>query len=891
MYSRLPEIIQAAGIYTRKTCQTALLRSFGSQRAHGGASVIREVELRFRLGAISIALVLLAALGNAQAGRIVHIQPGGAISGQTVAIEASIEEAGSLPSEARIYYRASDRDAFAYVEMRMERFRIYGDIPAGATVRNEIEYYLQVELTDGAVLTAPEGAPLSSDPYRLSVRRPGETVVSASDALVILSPNPGESVPPKQVLVAVSILQPIRQIDSSSIRIYYDGTDRTSSARITSELVVLPLATVRPGVHTVTLYSVSGRQREKLLEWSFVGPQAGLPPASAGMVAGGVSGGWAYEEVSENVRRISYLDAKFNGRQGGLEWAGRAYLSSMERGNQQPQNRFVSTLKYGAFRVTGGDAQPRFSEFTLWGVRARGVELNLRSMAFNLDFATGELRRDVEGHTWFDTTVVVVGSDTLKSQVDPTRDSTIIRQRFSYGTYGRQLTAIRPGFPISDNLTLSINVLKARDQVSSIAYGRAPKDNLVFGADIEYLTRNRKFRLTSETAVSMVNNDISGGAMKDAKQIEDLIVVNQHFDPLPTDTSIIAGGVEPVELAGKLWSELIKSSMAHRTDLMLNLYDNEFKVGYKTIGRSFRSFGSPTVLTDVAGLSIQDRIRLLNNRLYLTIGYETYADNVNGRATTTTDRNIIRAALSVYSPPAYPNVNLGFRTYDRKNDGKKQYVTLDDGRTDSTDTRVDNVQNSFNVSADQSFRYFGWDHLASLGFNTAVTDDKLNPAMDTDLSTISLNLVSRLQQLWEWRLSGAITSQTASKGTTATDYTNFNLMGRYSLIPNQVWLNGSVGMSLADGAVKSSVPQPTDPLLFDSTPRQAKVNFSRTEFSLWGDWTPNLKHSVTISLYQALHGDDGFIEYWSGRKDHNKDRSSFVDQDDRAVRLIYGYKL
>jgi len=856
---------------------------------------VSEVSIRERgalFGAFAFALLLLLTSAPevlAQGARLFHVPPGGAVAGTSLELEAVVEGSSELPTEAKLFFRPAGADAFSSTEMKVDRYTLRGEIPAAAFASAEVYYYFQTDLAGGASLSLPLGAPSSGEYFRVAVRKL-ETQATGSSAFLVLSPDPGARLSEEQTVIAVSILQSVEKVDPSTIRITLDGKDFTSSAKISAELIVLPLPAVRPGSHTVAiLRDVNGR-REKVFGWGFEGPLGKKLRPKAGPIQANVTAGTSMENVSEQDRDISFLDGRVNGSYGKFKWGARAYLSTLEKKSAQPQNRYLGTLEYGSIALRVGDVQPRFSEFTLWGVRTRGVEFSYHGFAFNLDVAQGELVRAVDGTSRLDTTWVTDDNtgDTLKSIVDPALDSIIVASVVqTAGRFKRELIAVKPGFPLSDNLTLSFNFAKAKDNVASIDWGRAPKDNLVLGFDIQAKSKSRRFLLNSETAISMFNSDISEGAMEDAKPAESMIIVNQYFEPLPTDTSILSGDAAVTELMGKLMDELIQSSLAHRTTLTLNYFHNELKLGYKTIGRSFKSLGSPTVLTDVAGVSIEDRIRMINSRLYLTIGYELYADNINGRAPTTSDRDIIRAGVSFYSPPSYPNVNLSVRMNGRKNDGVSRWSYLPDGDSLRIDTRIDNEQSQISFSLDQSFKFGGLENFASISWNQSVTDDNVNPIGSLEMGTIGLNFNSK-RQPWEWRGSFSLTSQTSQNGASNIDYNSVNLGTRYALLADRLFLGGGFGITMASGGVDNLSPQPTPPA---DSPKRQEVSFSRMELNAGAEYQITPRHLLTLSAYKATHADDSFVENWSGSKSYNSDSPSFVKQNDTSVRLVYSFKM
>jgi len=830
-----------------------------------------------------VTFAFVASNASAQGARLQHIPPGNAVAGVSLPVEVTIEGSVALPTDARVYYRRSGDDAFQFSDLRINRYSLAGEVPAAAIISGDLIYYVWVETDGGATLTLPAGAPASGEYFRLPIRSL-EKSASGGGSVVVLSPYPGSRLPEEQAVIAVSIIAGKDKIDPTSIRIYFDGKDFTSSAKITEDLLVLPLPTVRPGAHSVLVVQNKNGQETTLCSWSFEGAVNKQIRPEAGPIQANVTAGFSHDNISSQSRDVSFIDGRINGSYGKLNWGGRVYLNSLESKRLQPQNRYIGSLEYGSTVLRVGDTQPRFSEFTLWGTRSRGVEFAYHGSAFNLDVAQGELVRPVEGR--LDSMVVrnAVG-DTVKSVVDPSRDST--KAVIAAGRYKRSILDVRPGFPLTDNVTLSFNFLKAKDDTATIDWGSGPKDNVVLGADLDIKSKSRRFAFSTETAVSMFNSNTNDSVMSDAKDVEKFIVVNQNFEPLPTDTSILAGDLDKTVLAKKLLSELVKSSLAHRSTLTLNYFRNELKLSYKTIGRSFKSLGSPTIQTDVAGFSVEDRIRLLNSRLYLTVGYESYEDNINGRSPTTTERNIVRAGVSVYSPPSWPNLNLSYRIYDRNNDGTTGYVHFPSGDSLLNNTKVDNTQSQMGFSADQSFRLLGFDNLAGISYSNSATDDKINPIAALSLSTMGLNLQSK-RQPWEWRAAISTTGQSSQNGASKVDYTSFSGGARYTLIPNHLFFNAGLGETMADGEVNGmSIYDPAH----TDMPRRQIVSFSRLDLNGSAEYQITAMHLLTLSFSKAVQGDDSYLEKWNGAKDFNKDSPNFKKQDDTSIRLVYSFKM
>jgi hypothetical protein len=401
------------------------------------------------------------------------------------------------------------------------------------------------------------------------------------------------------------------------------------------------------------------------------------------------------------------------------------------------------------------------------------------------------------------------------------------------------------------------------------------------GFDLKIISANRRVEISSETAFSLYNDDISPGPMTDAKDFENFLVINQNFQPLPNDSSILEEGISTGDLVKNLGEELAASAMAHRTSLKLNYFSNELKVGYKTVGPAYKSLSSPTVLTDVQGFSIFDRIRLMNKRIYLTLGYEKYANNVNGRNATTLDRDIINVSVSYYSDPRYPNFGFGLRNYGRSNDG-----TLIEEGDFTIDNRIDHSSMSYNFRVDQAFDFAGLSHHASLFFTTDQGRDEFFPETDTDRQGIILNLSSRYGRLLDTKLSLNTESQESFQGNNSVDYLNLSASARYMAWFNRLWVSGGITFSNSSGSDEELNPEPdANPELVAKT---NNIDFSRMQFSLGSEFRWMDTHFVDFSTYYYAQTDNGYLEFHDGHTEDNDDALS--GKDNFVARLTYSYR-
>ena len=818
--------------------------------------------------------LLIGTAAHAAGERIIHTPIAVARPGMDIDIRAGIESESSA-LESRVYYRLPGQAAFRYEELMITQSGMTGAIPAESVTLEGLEYYLWVQFENNALVSYPEDAPESAPPLMVSVNYPRVAKGRIQEQAIILSPKPGEMIEDKKPLIAVSFIPALNADDLNLLHVELDGRDLTNTADVSSELLTVFAPKLVPGRHVVNIFKMIDGERQNLAAYHFFVEGEVSKTAAVTQIHGNVKGGYTHEDVSNNIRNITFLNSKLYGNLGEAKWNTRVYVSNLERGNLQPQNRFTVGVEYRGLTVKAGDTNPRFSEFTLYGVRSRGAEINVRSAYMNFDAVYGDLRRPIEGSWLPDTTYILddISGDTLETIIEPAVDNA--------GTYQRFLLGIRPGINITKNATLSFNITKVKDEENSIDYGVRPKDNVTAGFDLKVVSNNRRVEFTSETAFSLYNDDISPGAMKDAKDFENILVINQNFQPLPNDSSILEEGISTSDLLSELAEELVASAMAHRTSLKLSYYNNELKIGYKTVGSAYKSLSSPTVLTDVQGFSIFDRIRLMKKRIYLTLGYEKYANNVNGRNATTLDRNIINASVSYYSDPKYPNFGFGVRQYNRSNDG--ELIETDDFRIDS---RIDHNSASYHFRVDQAFDFAKLSHHASLFFTADQGRDKIFPELDTDRNGIILNLDSRYLKLIDTKFAINSESQESFEGKNAVDYLNVSASARYMAWQNKLWVSGGITHSKSTGSDKELNPEPeSSPELVSKTNH---IDFSRLQFSLGTEFRWIDQHFVDFSAYYYAQTDNGTLEYYDGHTVGNDD--SLSGKDNFVARLTYSYR-
>ncbi|HEY4613796.1 MAG TPA: hypothetical protein VII11_12490, partial [Bacteroidota bacterium] len=619
-----------------------------------------------------------------------------------------------------LFYRAFGETDFKEVEMLIAGRTATGTIPSEAVLPPHTEYYLEAQLTDGTKETYPIQNP-EATPQRVQVK-PRDP---KDDEVRVLSPEPGEIVDVEELIVAVSFFFAGDNVNPQATKIFLDNTD-VSSAAVFSDDVLLysPASAGSPlslGAHRlrVELYDTQGTLYHSIESSFSVSTAAAIAEEKARLQAV-VDGQAEYrnEEIKSIGTSTSYIrgDIRLNGTYGFLSFGGNTHIDNQEDPTRQPQNRF---LAYGAtdfLSVQVGDAYPKFPSYIVSGQRVRGLSANLALGFFNVDFTMGETNRLVDGTALFDTTY----ADSSAAATRPTNSSLL--QGFKYrifesGTFQRDFFAVRPSFGKGENFQLGFTYMKAKDKIGSIRYGTYPQENLVAGADLMFAFDDQKIRFESQASISIKNTDISKGSItdeeldklvkegdegskqdvEDIKKIRDLaeqfITINQNLYPL----NPVGDGLPAV---------------SYEAALSLNYFNNYIRGSVFKRGAAYSSFGNEFLQTDIAGVNISDRIRMFDNKVFLSVAYDKRNDNTANTKLGTTNFDYLNTSLTVVPGVDLPSFTFGYGINNQASDNKisrMDFVSVPISSADSVNraaarsNAIDNATNQIYLATNFDF--------------------------------------------------------------------------------------------------------------------------------------------------------------------------------------------
>lgn len=606
----------------------------------------------------------------------------------------------------------------------------------------------------------------------------------------VLAPTEPVISSPADLVIAIAIVDPDRQVDPATVHLLLDGRDVTALAEITPDAVTyVPDLALRPGAHR---FEISART----LTGSEVAPvrqefRTGTEPG--GEVNRKVTGQLAIDSMDDDVsgpgRRLRQepshtatsrlaLGTKWN------DWRleGLVYLTTDENQRFQPRNRYAFHIDRDWIGLDAGDMNYSFSPFVLQGKRSRGFGGHLRLGAVEVTALAGSIRRSVDGSV----RITPGEIDTLRT--DPSDPDTLEVPADTTtvgGTFERNIIGARLAFGRGRTFRFGLDGLRVRDDVGSIPAGLLPKDNLVLGGDVYVAPAGRRLIAEATWAASALTNDITGGAASDSlielrvggdvpdlRNWDDFIIVNPSTIPL-----------DPRRLSNLAWEAGVKGRVA----------SNVYRVRYRSVGSAFHSLAATSLRNDRAGFRLTDVFHTLDRQLELSGEYEKFADNLSRDKLFTTDTRIWGASATfVPGRGDFKHLALGLRRYGRQNDAPTPAAGGLDLRRDDTTT-------TFTVGTGY---HLGWGPGHELGLRYLRSNTRARQeATEAVQSDWSADWSTRFTKLPVALKASVGASRTSYPGTGAElTYQNYDLRGAYRLLGGRLEADASAALTAGEGS-------------------------------------------------------------------------------------------
>lgn len=815
---------------------------------------------RWCLGVIIASVWLLPVEVLWAQGTIRHHPPSYAERGEDVRL---IFEAPGINDsevlEALFFYRLGGSGSFTQQEVVFQNGR--AEIPF--TIDDEsvlfVEYYFAIRTTSGRQYLYPD---IVSDepPVTVEIVSPRVESYMQTDKVdaAVLSPAEGDAVAREDFLLTAALFYDEGAI-SGSFKLHINGRDVTEIAEISPFLIKFRDGDMGSGDQTVqilleedgTTYEVE-RWQFRVVKTAVVGREmtvSGLDATFGGDVELGASSHFISGSSTDQL--TGRLNAR--GQKGKLQYSMRGYLTTQESSRLQPQNRYYVDLNYDRqYFLRIGDTSPSFSDYTIRGRRLRGLHggLSLFDKRLQFEVASGILQRSV--------------SNLFNPIEVEERDSGngveelffLNLEQDGSGSYQRKVTGGRLAIGNREKFQFAFNALRIRDDSTSVTRIRnfrdviedrpdlhqqlsvqqfnylqqnpdelqvtstlpSPKDNLVVGTEIDFTADQQRFRFHTEFSASLLNEDISPGAL-DRQQADELgidldgnlenlfsnlswlIIINERMSTLPFKYRELDDGTTEIDLF------FPSSILASETRVEYLYGGHRLRADYRWVGPDYRSLANSTIRRDVSGISITDRFRMADNRLVFSMGGELLRDNVNNYKSSTLKTGTGRVSVGWY-PFRFdlPRVNAGFRYRKRGNDIDRYnpYVgenleksavrnyAISEGDTVQTSTPRSDALFSLNTSVTQQFSLVNAQHEAGISYSLSDLKSEVNEYGDYRNNSISFSLQSRFDGLpFQSRIAWNSTNSKAVSGLNEAKIRSFDVGLNWALMDNGLILNST----------------------------------------------------------------------------------------------------
>lgn len=706
--------------------------------------------------------------------------------GADLQISAALNNTSDI-ARVLLYYRSFGTTEFKILEMPVDRDSASVTIPAAEVAPPFIECYLLVQTNAGQQETYPY-----ENPQTIPTRIPVEPRSPKDQEVIILSPDRNDYLLPSDIYISVSLVYASDNIDRSRTQIFFDNINISPKAVMMGDLIVVSAsalpANITPGLHTITVkvYDKKGTlYHTRTRPFNVVTKEVAQEISTRAVYSANAQAELRQENIKGVITNYDRLDARGNAQYGILKSNANLHLTSEEKPDRQPQNRYFLSLDARYARVSVGDAYPHLPTTIMDGRRVRGFTADLLLGAFNMNYATGEIMR--------------------RTAVD---DST--HQLLSFR---RTLTAIRPYFGKGENFQLGFTYLRSTDQYGpsdTTSTTLTPQQNVVLGSDMLIAFDDHRIELTGQGAFSLNNTNIAAPEFTDAR-IDSSTGLSDNdkkqlkqFLPYVSKVITFNENLQPLNPAGL-------TSLVYETGLALNYFGNYLKGTYLYHGRDYNSAGTTALRNDVKGYNIFDRLRLLQNKLFLTASYEELKNNTaNTEIATTTYGNLL-TSISYYPTGNLPNVTVGYGI--NKNHNPIIYDSTLAGYDPSIAARaIDDKTNRYFIQSTYDFTSPQGRHNVTLSIDNADKNDQTPNNQDVKSfngfllvntihtfpleSTVGYAIsTNSIPQIALDTTGGVVTAKTIF---TSLNYQTVTLNGRYRLISDILRISATFAPTFGD---------------------------------------------------------------------------------------------
>lgn len=698
---------------------------------------------------------------------------------QPLSLSVELQQSSDI-ARVVLFYRQFGMSEFRSQEMQLLRDSAIAQIPASEVTAPFIEVYVVATTHTGESESLPfENPPVN--PARIIV----DPLPKTQSEIIILSPEEGELIKEGETYISLSFVYADTIIDQSKTKILLNGIDLSDKIVMYDDLLiippdVIPTEAISGGAHlSIQTFDIDGNEHGFLQRgFTVITPEQAEEIESAFQGNGNAQAESRHENIKGTKKTYNRLDARAYGAYAKFLKANILLtLTSEEKPENQPQNRYYLGLDARFAKLGLGDTYPRFPFTIMDGRRVRGFTFDLLLGVFNLNIANGELLRRVEFNSF---------PQTLK----------------------RDMTIVRPSFGKGDNFQWGFTYMKAKDQYDPTQPVTVrPQENAVFGTDLMIAFDNRRIEFTTQTAVSLNNVDISTPEFN--KDSIDAAIARGTFsandgDQLKKFLPILKIFITPNENLVPI-NPVGGTSLVYETALSFNYFGNYLKGTYIVHGKDYNSASATSLRKDIRGFNIVDRLRILDNRLFLTGSFEKLENNTASSEIATTTYRTINTSVSYFPSNTLPNITVGYGVNSNSNPIDSDTTGKDQVGKQIAFRALDDKTTRYFLQTSYDFSYLGR-HNASLNLDISdkvdFTFKKQNVSTFNAIVLVSTVHDPRLESTVGFAISSLsfpqfnTVTETTEQGTLS--YQTLTLNGRYKLYEDIVRLNATFAPTFGD---------------------------------------------------------------------------------------------
>ncbi len=690
-----------------------------------------------------ISIIILIGLicgGNrfAYAGNIFHDVPAPVVMGEALHLEVNSMNNQITLYEPMLFYRMQSEQNFRSMHLKREGLVLYADISTTQFHPGNFQYYFAYQDAAGRVHYLPENDP-QDHPFQVQIlpsKSAGGKIASNQIPVLLLSPEPNAVIPSDELLIAFSVPLEVEHPENYQYKLYIGGVDVSRLLQRDDHLLSFSPGTIRSGLHNIEfkMYDSNG----KIVATKEVSFRITARPSRK-------KGFNSRTSIFVDNRLQTIANHSQNYYRGGLNFAAgykkfdfgaQTLVSSEESYSRQPVNKYSLFVRYNFsprsnIYLRAGDFSRDIDPLSFWGKRVRGLNVGFMTRFFNFDYGYGETYRAVEG------------------KLDSTGKIS------QYGTYKQKFISFRPQFNFGSHFTWALDLLNARDDIHSIAYGSNPKEKLVMGTAVSLNLDNNRIVFKGSFQASIKNEDAVGKIDFDS--------LADRYDLTGSDRDAAQKFVNLMDKTGFLTLTQGLSpipSVGWQAEARFRYFNHSLRALYKGIDPEFTTPGNPYLLRDIKGLFITDNVRMLNNQIFLNLYFKNYHENLS-QGDAKTRNTEIGGAISYFPFNTLPSVTLSYGNQSRLNG-----LAENDISPDSTIFLVeDNRTQRMGLSSSYNFAAGSVKNIATFSVTKFMRDDAVYDANQLEYTLLTLGLRNRFSFPLTTRVSYAQTGNDFGKST------------------------------------------------------------------------------------------------------------------------------